>query len=112
MNIIRLSDILKLFEEESCKNKVDYELIKTNCHDNTRFWSFTIWSFTIYYYTNLWSIEHKQPNELKIVIDNDKKVMGIEFESAGDRCSRTPAWKMICRCVSEELTFDIDLKEK
>lgn len=107
MNIIKLSDILKLFEEESCENKVDYELIKTNCPDNTRFWS-----FTIYYYTNLWSIEHKQPNELEIVIDNDKKVMGIEFESAGDRCSRTPAWKMICRCVSEELAFDIDLKEK
>lgn len=107
MNKVRLSDILNTFKQESCEHKVEYELISTICPDNTMFWN-----FTIYYYTNLWSIKHKKTNELEIVIDNDKKVMGIEFESAGDRCSRTPAWKMICRCVSEELVFDIDLKEK
>ena len=107
MNYIKLSEILNLFKNESCENKVDYELIKTECPDNTCFWD-----FTIYYYTNLWSINHNQPNELNIVIGNGKKVMGIEFESAGDRVSITPAWQMVCRCVSEELTFDIDLKQK
>ena len=45
MNIIKLSDILNLFKEESCENKIDYELVKTYCPDNTKFWS-----FTIYYY--------------------------------------------------------------
>lgn len=104
---MKLSKILELFKEESCENKINYELIKTDCPDNTYFWD-----FTIYYYTNLWSIEHNQPNELNIVIDNDKKVMGIEFESEGDRCSRTPAWKSICKCVADELEFDIDLVEK
>ena len=104
---MKLSEILELFKEESCENKVDYELIKTECPDDTVFWD-----FIIYYYTNLWSIEHNEPNELGIAIDNDKKVMGIEFESNGDRCSRTPAWKSICRCVADDLVFDIDLEEK
>ena len=104
---MKLSKILELFKEESCENKINYELIKTDCPDNTYFWD-----FTIYYYTNLCSIKHNQPNELNIVIDNDKKVMGIEFESEGDRCSRTPAWKSICKCVADELEFDIDLVEK
>lgn len=107
MNIIKLSEILKLFKAESCENKIEYELIKTECPDNTCFWD-----FTIYYYTNLWGIAHNEANELDIVIDNDKKVMGIEFLSAGDRVSITPAWKTICRCVSDELYFDIDLAER
>lgn len=104
---MKLSEILELFKEESCENKVDYELLKTECPDNTVFWD-----FVIYFYTNSWSIEHNEPNELGIVIDNDKKVMGIEFESNGDRCSRTPAWKSICKCVADDLVFDIDLEEK
>lgn len=104
---MKLSEILELFKEESCENKVDYELLKTECPDDTVFWD-----FIIYFYTNLWSIEHNEPNELGIVIDNDKKVMGIEFESNGDRCSRTPAWKSICKCVADDLVFDIDLEEQ
>ena len=103
---MKLSKILELFKSESCQNKVSYELIKTKCPNNTYFWS-----FVVYYYTNLWSIEHDEPNELEIVIDNDKKVMGIEFESAGDRCSRTPAWKSVCKCVADDLELEIDLIE-
>lgn len=105
--MLKISELLKLFKEESCENKIDYELTRTETPDGGKFWS-----FVIYYYTNLWSIEHNEPNELEIVIDNDKKVMGIEFESAGDRVSITPAWKMVCRAVSDELEFDIDLVEK
>lgn len=103
---MKLSEILELFKNESCQNKTSYELTKTRCPDNTFFWN-----FVIYYYTNLYSIEHNEPNELEIVIDNDKKVMGIEFESNGDRCSRTPAWKSVCKCVAEDLELEIDLKE-
>ena len=105
--MIKLSELLQLFKEESCENKVDYELTKTDTPDNSCFWS-----FVISYYTNLWSIEHKEPNELEIVIDSDKKVMGIEFESGGDRVSITPAWKMVCKAISDELEFDIDLVKK
>lgn len=104
---MKLSKILELFKEESCENKVEYELIRTECPDSTLFWS-----FTIYYYTNKWGITHNHPNELEIVIDNNKKVMGIEFESAGDRCSRNQAWKSVCKCVADDLVFEIDLVEK
>lgn len=104
---MKLSIILELFKEQSCENKIDYELHKVDCPDNTCYWS-----FVIYYYQNLWSIKHNEPNELEIVIDNDKKVMGIEFESNGDRVSRTNAWKSVCKCVAEDLIFEIDLKEK
>ena len=105
--MLKISELLNLFKNESCKNKVDYELIKTDTPDNSYFWN-----FVIYYYTNLWSIEHNEPNELEIVIDENKKVMGIEFESAGDRVSITPAWKMVCKAVADELEFEIDLVEK
>lgn len=104
---MKLSKILELFKEESCDNKIEYELTKTECPDNTVFWS-----FTIYYYTNKWSIAHSHPNELEIVIDNNKKIMGIEFSSGGDRCSRTIAWKSVCKCVADDLVFEIDLKEE
>lgn len=104
---MKTSEILNLFKEESCENKVEYELFKAECPDGEYFWN-----FTIYYYTNLWSVEHNEPNELEIVIDADKKVMGIEFESAGDRCSRTPAWKVVCKCVADDLVLDIDLEER
>lgn len=103
---MKLSEILQLFKNESCKNKISYELSKTDCPDGTVFWS-----FVIYYYHNLWSIEHDTPNELEIVIDNDKKIMGIEFESNGDRVSRTPAWKSVCKCVADDLELEVDLKE-
>lgn len=102
---MKLSEILNLFKEESCENKVDYELLYIGSAGEY------FWDFTIYYYTNLWSIEHNEANELEIVIDDDKKIMGIEFESAGDRCSRTPAWKAVCKCVADDLVLDIDLEE-
>ena len=105
--MLRISELLELFKKESCTNKVEYELTKTDTPDNSCFWN-----FVIYYYTNLWSVEHNEPNELEIVIDADKKVMGIEFESNGDRVSRTPAWKRVCKAVADEETFEIDLKEK
>ena len=103
---MKLSEILNLFKEESCENKVKYKLSKEETLKDCYFWV-----FTIYYYTNLWSIEHNETNELEIVIDDDKKIMGIEFESGGDRCSRTPAWKAVCKCVADDLVLDIDLEE-
>ena len=103
---MKLSKILELFKEQSCENKISYELSKTHCPDGEVFWN-----FVIYYYQNLYSIEHNKPNELEIVIDNDKKIMGIEFESNGDRVSRTPAWKSVCKCVADDLELEVDLKE-
>ena len=103
---MKLSEILQLFKNESCRYKISYELSKTHCPDGEVFWN-----FVIYYYQNLYSIEHNKPNELEIVIDNDKKIMGIEFESNGDRVSRTPAWKSVCKCVADDLELEVDLKE-
>ena len=64
--MLKISEILELFREESCEHKVDYELTKTETPDNSCFWN-----FVIYYYTNLWSIEHNEPNELEIIIDDN-----------------------------------------
>lgn len=104
---IKISEIIKLFKEESCNNVIDYEFFKTKCTDNTCFYD-----LVIYYYTNLYSIEHKEPNELNIVLDNDLRIMGVEFESQGDRMSRTPAWKRLCKAVANDEVFIIDIKER
>ena len=103
---MKISEILKLFKAKSCENKVEYELFKTECPDG-----YCFWIFMIYYYTNLYSIVHNKPNELEIVIGADRQVSGIEFESAGDRCDRTPAWKAVCKCIADDLVLDIDLEE-
>lgn len=105
--MLKTSELLNLFKEESCENKADYQLVKHYAYDDGYYWD-----FSIYYYTNLWSIEHNEPNELDIVIDNNKQIMGIEFETAGDRVSRTPAWKRICKAVADDEIFDLDLVEK
>lgn len=105
--MIKISKLIELFKEESCSNKVDYEFFKTDCYDGTCFYD-----LVIYYYTNLYSIENEEPNELNVVLDNDLRIMGIEFESAGDRCSRTPAWKALCKAVAEDEQFVIDVDEK
>lgn len=105
--MIKISKLIELFKEESCSNKIDYEFFKTDCPDSTCFYD-----LVIYYYTNLYSIEHEEPNELNVVLDNDLRIMGIEFESAGDRCNRTPAWKALCKAVAEDEQFVIDIDEK
>lgn len=105
--MLKISKLLDLFKEESCLNKIDYEFFKTNCPDGDCFYD-----LVIYYYTNLYGIEHEEANELDIVLDNDLRIMGIEFESAGDRCSRTPAWKTLCKAVAEDEQFVIDIKER
>lgn len=104
---MKLSEILGLFKEESYEKRADYELVKTDTLDGECFWN-----FVIFYYTNYWGYTHNEPNELEIVIDNDKKIIGIEFESGGDRVSRSDAWKSVCKCVANDLVFEIDLKEK
>ena len=109
--MLKISKLINLFKEESCKNKVEYEFYFKECYQNAPKED-TFYSLTIYYYTNLWSIEHNEPNELEIVLDHELKIMGIEFESAGDRVSRTPAWKRLCKAVAEDEEFEIDVAEK
>lgn len=106
MKTIKISELIKLFKEESCSKKIEYEFSKTECPDGDNYYE-----LIIYYYTNLWSIEHNDPNELEIVLDNDLKIMGVEFETAGDRVSRTPAWKRLCKAIAEDEMFEIDVKE-
>lgn len=108
--MIKLSEILSAFKEESCENKIDYELIKVDTPEDED--SSCYWSFTIYYYTNKWSIKHNEPNELEIVIDANKQVMGVEFESAGDRADRTRGWKSVCKAIVDDEKFDIDLDSR
>ena len=40
---MKLSEILELFKNESCQNKISYELTKTRCPDNMFFWNFVIY---------------------------------------------------------------------
>ncbi len=105
--MLKISELVNLFKNESCKNKINYEFYKTECPDDDCFYD-----LVIYYYTNLWSIEHNKPNKLDIVLDKDLRIMGIEFETAGDRVSRTTAWKRLCKAVAEDEVFIIDLEEK
>ena len=101
---MKISELVELFKEESCSNKIEYEFNKTECPDGDCYYD-----LVIYYYTNLWGIEHNEPNELDIVLDNDLRIMGVEFESAGDRISRTPAWKRLCKAIAEDEVFEIDV---
>lgn len=105
--MLKISKLINLFKEESCERKVDYEFFKTECPDNSCFYD-----LVIYYYTNLYGIEHNEANELNVVLDDDLKIMGIEFESAGDRVSRTEAWKRLCKAVADDESFEIDVKER
>lgn len=105
--MLKIKELLELFKNESCENKIDYELMKVDTPDNDYYYS-----FVIYYYTNLWSIENKEPNQLEIVLYSNKKIMGIEFESGGDRVSITPAWQRLCKAIADDETFEIDLVEK
>ena len=104
---MKISELINLFKNESCENIIDYEFFKTNCPDGDYFYD-----LVIYYYTNLYSIKHKEANELNVVLDKNLKIMGIEFESGGDRVSTTPAWKRLCKAVAEDETFIIDVKER
>lgn len=104
---MKISELIELFKKESCKNKIDYSFVKVDTPDDSCYYS-----LVIYYYTNLWSIEHKKPNELEIVLDENLQVMGIEFESEGDRVSRTPAWKRLCKTVADDETYIIDVDYK
>lgn len=106
-NILKISELIELFKKESCNEKIEYEFDKVICPDGDFYYD-----LVIYYYTNLWSIEHNEPNELNIVLDNDLKILGIEFETAGDRVSRTPAWKRLCKAVADDETFEVDVKER
>lgn len=103
--MLRISKLIDLFKKESCNKKIEYEFYKVDCPNGDLYYD-----LIIYYYTNLWSIKHNETNELDIVLDNDLKIMGIEFESAGDRVSRTPAWKRLCKAVAEDEEFIIDIK--
>lgn len=91
---IKATELIQLFKLQSCKNKIEIEYSKANKYE-----SFS--TLIIRYFQNEYGIENNEANELEIVFDITNRIDGIELETAGDRCSRTPAWKFLCKAVAE-----------